>query len=247
MFVILPLKDLVLAKQRLSGVLSNQERRGLFQAMVSDVLAALVASVRVQRVILLSDDPTAPLLAEHHGVDYWSEQEVTGAAGKGLNAALTAVAARLAADGVAEWMVIHGDLPLLSAADVDAFIDRHAAADTARCLTLNPDAAGAGTNVMALRPAQWLQFEYGSQSAELHAEQARECGAALAMIRLPGMQLDVDDVDDLLALLDVSDSDRAVATRAYLEQAGIDRRLRLIAASGAVNDHERVNTVQHFE
>ena len=84
MWVLLPLKDFVKAKQRLSGFLSVTERRGLFQAMVEDVLEELVSIAEIDRIILLSDDPVARFLANYYQVECWSEREL----GQGLNPVL---------------------------------------------------------------------------------------------------------------------------------------------------------------
>ncbi len=251
MWVILPLKDLVLAKQRLSGVLSDSERRALFQAMVEDVLDALCASDKVEQVVLVSDDPTAPLLAEHYNILCWSEAELRGPDSKGLNATLQAAVAQLAGQGQKHVMIVHGDLPLLTTTDVDTFIDNHEAADAARKMTLNSDDSGTGTNVLALTPPDLLRFEYGSQSAQLHAEQAEECGALVQLTRLPGMCTDIDDVEDLIVLAGSTDMQHAAATRRYLGAAGLIKRLQLIADHEPVNDGvanmRAISAVQHFE
>ena len=67
MWAILPLKDFVSAKQRLSGVLSASERRRLFHAMVEDVLSALSHAETIDSIVIVSDDPAASLLAERYG------------------------------------------------------------------------------------------------------------------------------------------------------------------------------------
>ena len=65
MWAVLPLKDFVSAKQRLSGVLSATERRRLFHAMVEDVLSVLIQAPSIVGIVIVSDDPTAALMARH--------------------------------------------------------------------------------------------------------------------------------------------------------------------------------------
>ena len=66
---LVPLKDLVTAKTRLSGLLRPAERRALAQAMVEDVLTTLVEHRQIERVTLVSDDPGAGLLACKYDID----------------------------------------------------------------------------------------------------------------------------------------------------------------------------------
>ena len=66
MWTLLPLKRFSAAKQRLAGVLSPSERRGLVLAMASDVLDTLTALSRAARldgIALVSAEPEAEELA----------------------------------------------------------------------------------------------------------------------------------------------------------------------------------------
>ena len=90
---LVPLKDLVVAKTRLGGLLRPAQRRALAQAMVEDVLTVLCAHPLVEQVALLSDDPGAHLLAGQYGLLHVPESQCPGT---GLNAALEAGVDRLA-------------------------------------------------------------------------------------------------------------------------------------------------------
>ena len=67
LWALIPVKDFVNAKQRLSGVLSPSERRGLSQAMVEDMLVCLGHVPGIDGILLVSDDPGAGLLAYRYG------------------------------------------------------------------------------------------------------------------------------------------------------------------------------------
>ena len=96
---LIPLKDLVAAKTRLSGLLTSSERRSLAQAMVEDVLACLQAHPGIEGVTVVSDDPSAPHLAAGHGASYLDERSLDC---QGLNPVLTAALECIptAADGL---------------------------------------------------------------------------------------------------------------------------------------------------
>ena len=119
---LVPLKDLVTAKTRLAGILRPSERRALALAMVEDVLAVLAPHPDISRVVLLSNDPGAHLLAEKYAAEYWPE---SGFEGTGLNALLTAAAGRLLDQGCDALVILHGDLPLLQTEDITAVVRQH--------------------------------------------------------------------------------------------------------------------------
>ena len=73
-WAILPLKDLVQAKSRLSGVLAAHERRALVQAMVEDVFTALALAQCLEGVLVVSDAPSAEMLAQKYSVECVDER-----------------------------------------------------------------------------------------------------------------------------------------------------------------------------
>ena len=64
---VIPIKDLVNAKTRLSPALTSEERRNLFQAMAEDVLAAAAAATKLDGILVLTNDPDATKLAKRYG------------------------------------------------------------------------------------------------------------------------------------------------------------------------------------
>ena len=64
---IIPVKGFENAKQRLSSLLSSEERRRLCQAMVEDVLIAVEACPLVDEIMVITNDPAAIELAEGYG------------------------------------------------------------------------------------------------------------------------------------------------------------------------------------
>ncbi len=194
-WALLPVKDLVRAKSRLAGVLAPHERRALAQAMVEDVLAALGAVVELEGVLLLSDDPTAELLAYKYAIEVISE---TSLGCTGLNNVVNAGRQLLEDRGVRDLLVVHGDIPLLQAADVQRVINLYR--EPATDLVIVPDTAGDGTNLMLFAVNKAPAFCYGPGSCAAHRASATERGLACAILQHPGMGLDVDEPADLLQL-----------------------------------------------
>ncbi|WP_373080644.1 2-phospho-L-lactate guanylyltransferase [Zhongshania sp.] len=237
MWALLPLKDFVQAKQRLSGSLTVSERRGLFHAMVEDVLTVMAAYPGFERVVLVSDDPAAQLLAEHYGVDCWSERSF---AVQGLNAVVTAAVAKihsLTTPAPTAVMVVHGDLPLLSASELDIVIKQHSEllGATQTGLSIVTDRHQRGSNILVCDPAQPLQLAYGQDSCAQHLAEARRIGIPAQVLHLPNIAEDIDTRADLLRLLALPEAPMvantpetpvlAAKTLTFLREAGIAQRL----------------------
>lgn len=222
MWALLPLKDFASAKQRLSGLLGPAQRIGLLDAMASDVLQALRGHSDLAGVLIVSSDPAARQLARRHGVEFVSESEL-GA--QGLNPVVQAGAALLAQRGITEALIIHGDLPLLTPAEISRLIHHHRRA-APPALTIATDRHGTGSNGLLCPTGSALRFGYGATSRCWHEDQAHALGMACDVLTLPGMSCDIDEPDDLLNFLHHPDTAAAVRTREFLSASGIARRLR---------------------
>jgi len=232
---LLPLKDFVNAKQRLSGVLAPHERRTLFHAMVEDVLAALTSAQHIDLVLVISDDPAARLLAQHFGAGFITEREtrVTG-----LNAVVEVGVAQLVAEGYERVLIAHGDLPLLLADDIDALLQQ---ATSGVCIA--PDVARDGSNIMVCVPPQAIPFRYGAGSFAAHQAQAAARNINCTLWPSERMAIDIDYPDDLFRLIATAHYANT-ATGRYLQQSIIAGRLQamVVAANASGEDFERASS-----
>jgi 2-phospho-L-lactate guanylyltransferase len=227
-WALLPVKDLVRAKSRLAGTLAPHERRALAQAMLEDVLSALVAAEGLQGVLLLSDDPSAELLAHKYAIEVVSESALGC---RGLNGAVAAGRDLLASRGVRDMMVVHSDIPLLQAAHIEQLLARYAG--PAIDVLIVPDDAGDGTNLMLCGVGSGLEFCYGPGSCRAHQASARRRGLAVEVLPLPGVGLDIDEPADLLELYKyLQAGERGRHTAALLLAGDIGPRLELMDHNG---------------
>src|SRR5437762_2912326 len=97
---IVPVKALSLAKSRLSALLTTSERRALVLSMLRDVLAALQAARGIDRMGVISADPTVLALAAERGADALLDRA------SDLNAALTQASLHYAAAGATATLVL---------------------------------------------------------------------------------------------------------------------------------------------
>ena len=221
---LLPLKDLVAAKTRLSGLLTPSERRALAQAMVEDVLACLDGHPGIDGITLVSDDPSAPHLAAGHRAEYLDERRLGC---EGLNGVLAASLEYLppAPDGVV--VVLHGDLPALAAQDLDRALALAVDAD----LVIGSDQAGTGTNLLVFRHERPPSFRFGANSCTRHQAWARTSGALCKNLQTFGIGLDIDVPEDLADLLHASARGLIGTQTNRLLDTGLGARLGPVLAS----------------
>jgi 2-phospho-L-lactate guanylyltransferase len=191
-WAVLPAKPFDEAKSRLDPVLTAYERHGLARALLLQTLEVLQAVAGVDHVLVVSADPVVLKLAADHEADVLQETL------PGLNRALTQARRHALQHGAQSLLVLAPDLPLLGAADVDAFFIGGDAG-----LVIAPDRRRRGTNALLLRPPDVIEFAFGESSFERHLTLAATAGAATREIELPGLAFDLDvaeDWHDLLAL-----------------------------------------------
>jgi 2-phospho-L-lactate/phosphoenolpyruvate guanylyltransferase len=214
LWVVLPVKDLHNAKQRLAGVLTPAERHALFRAMLEDVLTALAATLGLGGVLMVTHDPEAEALGRHYGVRVLVES-----ANLGHTAASSFGARALAADGAVGMLQLPADLPLVTPLDIAAVLDVH---DAAPAVTIAPSRDRLGSNAVACSPPDLLPLRFGDDSFYPHVERARALGVEPRIVERPGLALDIDTSADLVALLARSGTTRA---HAYLRTSGIAKRV----------------------
>jgi 2-phospho-L-lactate guanylyltransferase len=183
---VLPLKRFAYAKQRLA----LDERADLMREMAGGVLAA-VAAAALHRVYVVTGDGDAARLAREHGAEVVEEGELRGHSG----AALLGIE-RAMSDGAMRVLLVAGDCPLLTTADVDALLAEHEGAG----VVVLADRHGTGTNGLLLTPPDAIAPAFGPGSRSRHEQLARDAGAPCTVVHRPAFALDVDTVDDLDAV-----------------------------------------------
>ena len=217
MWAVLPVKGLDDAKGRLGAVLSERQRRDLARAMAEDVLEALSAVEVLEGTAVVTRDPWIAALAERYDARVVLEPRR-----RGQTAAVTTAANLLTSEGAEGILAVPGDVPLVSAAEIAHVLARHAAASVP-AMTIVPARDARGTNCVVCSPPDAIGFRFGEDSFRRHLQAAAARGVPARAMRLPGLGLDVDTPNDLVALLDRPGATRA---QAYLKASGIAPRWR---------------------
>jgi 2-phospho-L-lactate/phosphoenolpyruvate guanylyltransferase len=184
-----PVKPLRRGKSRLSGALTEEERTTLNQELLERTLSTLSTLKELDQVLVVSRDPHALTIARNHGAKTVQEDGQPH-----LNTALaraTVMAQLHATQGV---LILPADLPLLTADDVLALIDRAAKPPV---VVIAPDRHRKGTNALLMVPPQQIEYEFGEGSFQRHCERAKQSGARLEIVELPSLGLDLDLPEDL--------------------------------------------------
>jgi len=190
-FVLLPVKPPAEAKSRLRGMLSDAERAELARRIFDHVLKTTLQVVDSNKILVICRDPSVLDGAAKRGA-----RTVREPGENGLNAALAAGRAEAVRRGADAVLVLPGDLPSLSADDIDALI----AVGSASGVVIAPDSRDRGTNALMLSPPDLLPFAFGEESFAAHLMAARTRGIEAAVVRRPGLAFDVDTADDYARL-----------------------------------------------
>lgn len=201
MWAVLPAKNFDDAKQRLAGVLNAAERSDLFAAMFEDVVETLCAVEALDGVLVVTRDAKAAGIAGRHGAHVLPED-----ANEGQTAAVDAAAAWLREKGAQGIVAVPGDVPLATASEIERVLGAHEAAPA---MTIVPARDGRGSNCIACSPPDLIAFRFGNDSFQPHLREAAARGVTPVILPLPGLGLDIDRPDDLVALIERAGESRA--------------------------------------
>jgi 2-phospho-L-lactate guanylyltransferase len=189
--ILVPVKNLSTAKQRLSAVLSPEERFALARAMCEDVLETLANWQRRPAVGVVTSDPFARELAARFGFDVIADDDNSGE-----TSAIEMATAVCRESGAANTLVVPADIPLIEGAELDKIAEAAPAAGA----VLVPDAAGRGTNAAWRAPADLFPLRFGNDSFLPHLAAAKATGLPCVVLELPGIARDIDRPEDLCAV-----------------------------------------------
>jgi len=186
---VIPVKPLRRGKSRLAKVLNEEERFRLNCYLFTHTLKVLEQVPEIERVLVVSRDPAALAVARERGAHTLQEPSDSR-----LNTALKRTTVLLRTTAVSTVVILPADLPLLTPEDVRALLQ---ALPDPQGVALAPNVQGTGTNGLAVRPPDLVEYRYGPDSFKRHLAEARQAGLPVAVVERPGLQYDVDWPEDL--------------------------------------------------
>ena len=207
MWAVIPVKQISQAKQRLSPLLSTEERRDFFSAMLEDVLSMIVKIDFFKKIILATNCPHAISIAGIHGITHFE----TGP-DDGLNRAAGETVNHLLENGIRDMFLIPADIPLITEEEINSVLKAHPSAPS---LTIIPSRDKLGSNCILLSPPSRMPLKFGPGSYLRHLEIAQSNGLKINPMELPGFGLDIDKPADLFELLKLKVNTRS---QKYLQE-----------------------------
>ena len=190
--LLIPVKTLDNAKQRLGDALDQQHRTLLAEAMLRDVLTAAAGVQHRIEVFLVTGDVRAKSVAQEFGFAV-----IEDTANESETAAIEMATAWCVLRGYDTTVVIPGDIPLIASDELLTVLD----AAPLEGVVIVPAYDRRGSNCVLRRPADVIPLRFGNDSFLPHCETVRKTSKPLVILEMPGIGLDIDHPHELELLM----------------------------------------------
>ncbi len=218
-YILIPVKDLARAKQRLAPLMTQEERTRLAWAMLENTFAAAAAARNVDRVAVVTLYTPAIELAGKYGMELIAETEQIS---ESVSVDFGSKEAKKR--GATAVLRLPIDLPLITSSDIEMILEHDQGKPS---VVIVPSRDGAGTNAILRRPPDLFSSHFGPGSLAKHLAEAAALKADCKALELPRIALDIDDPNDVLEFLR---SGQNTAVYELLASMNIHQRLRSIKA-----------------
>jgi 2-phospho-L-lactate guanylyltransferase len=198
--ILIPVKNLATAKQRLAFIADQAARTELAQAMLCDVLETVSGVSAASDVAIVTSDAFALGVAKKLGFNV-----IADPANRSESDAIERATQLCEGRGVGSTLVIPADIPLVQGWELEKILV--SAPD--RGSVLVPSGDGRGTNAVYRRPAGLFPLRFGDDSFKPHLAAAQKSAQPCTILTLPGIALDIDTPSDLQQLVTAGGETRA--------------------------------------
>jgi len=203
-WAVIPVRGFTESKTRLSGSLQGDQRRILVEALLDDVLSAIVRSKVYEAIMVISPDENVASRIRPPEVSFLKQT------GIGLNRAVEQ-ANRLATLGHARSLTtVLADIPLVEPGDFKEIVGL---GSPGRRVVMAPSLKG-GTNVMLTSPPGAISPSYGRWSYSKHLRRAQAEGLNVYSISNGRVSFDTDTMSDVMELRRLDPAGRTASGRA---------------------------------
>ncbi len=188
-FILIPVKDLSKANERLAEVLNKRQRTELAYVMLEDVFSAVKESKLADNKVIVTLDRKAEKMALEQGFDVIREEEQLGESSS-VDLALQ-VCRKMGALSV---LVIPGDAPLITGEDIDSVLKRE---KKGKSIVLVPSKDEFGTNAILRKPPDSIPSMFGDDSFRKHQEEAARRYVPCEVYKNDNISVDIDKPEDI--------------------------------------------------
>ena len=185
---VVPVKRFDIAKSRLAGILANEQRVALAEAMFRDVLRSLNESKSLSCVLVVTADPIATRIAIDFGARVVSDNSEHG-----TNAAIL-MGLEWVIDAAYEGaLIVPADIPFVTSEEIELALQTMKIGR----VVLTQAYQDGGTNLLGLLPATSIKCAFGADSFQRHYAAANAAGLIPTELSLTGAARDIDTPTDL--------------------------------------------------
>lgn len=186
--IAIPTKPFWAGKSRLSGFLSDHERRQLNEYLFLKTLRIAMRVVVKESLHVISKDPEVLTIVNQMGAVACKEEGEGG-----LNQALYQINNHLdkKRDTI---MVLPTDLPLLCPEDIHSLLNQLTKLPQ---VLVVPDRHWLGTNVLVVSPVGAIPYRFGNRSFSKHVNAANKREIPVRVLTPENLVVDLDVVEDL--------------------------------------------------
>lgn len=189
--ILIPVKNLKHAKQRLAAWFDQSTRTDLAEAMLFDVLGVLDSWANRPAVGLVTRDAFAIELAHNFNFEVIADGDA-----KSETEAIELATRYCEQRGTKFTLVIPGDIPLVTAPELDSILQSSPEEGS----VVVPSFDKRGTNAALRKPCGLFPLRFGNDSFVPHLAAAQATGKPCVVLPLPGVALDIDTPLDLQRL-----------------------------------------------
>ena len=189
--IVLPIKDPRGAKERLSPLLTPEQRLELAHYLIDQTFSFFNGFLDRAHVLVITDSAKIAQRAEASGFTALKEEQA-----EGETAAVERATEWSVAHGFRSQVVIPGDMARI---DADELIQLLHTPRPDPSVILVPAVGDDGTNAILTTPPNVIPFRFGNSSFPDYCERAAQQNVPCEIVRLPSFVLDLDTPDDLKA------------------------------------------------
>lgn len=186
--VIIPIKKFTNSKQRLSSILTIDQRRKLSQCMLLDICDILISSKCFAQILIVSSEDEIHKYKNDIDITFLKEKY-----DKGVNHAVESGNKYFIDRNFESTIVIPGDIPLINEESIKEFVNNTADNE----VVISPSINKNGTNMLFRKPPDIIKTAYDENSYFNHLDRIEKKNLRYLVFEDISVMLDLDEPDDV--------------------------------------------------